>query len=185
DALRALVLLPKDVVLHLQGRSTGGTDGVHELASGLGISDRVRFHGPHEPEQAVAMAAPYSVGLCLERNICKNHQLTASNKLFDYHMAGLAVVCSDMPALRQIVQSSRGGLIFRNADPDDLCRTILRLYADMELLIKKQRNARLFAMEFGNEERQMEFFISEIDKLVVSGYHPYNGDFHHINEYSS
>jgi glycosyltransferase involved in cell wall biosynthesis len=166
DVLRALVLLPKDVILHLQGRSTGGTDGVHRLASSLKVSDRVRFHDPYEPEQAVAMAAPYSVGLCLERNTCKNNQLTASNKIFDYHMAGLAVVCSDMPALCQIVQSSRAGLTFKNANPDDLCRAILRLYSDKELLIEKQRNARLFAVEFGNEERQMNLLMSQIDELV-------------------
>jgi glycosyltransferase involved in cell wall biosynthesis len=169
DVLRALVHLPNDIVLHLQGRDASGTDGVRQLVLSLGISDRVQFHDPYEPEQAVAMAAPYSVGLCLERNTCKNHQLTASNKIFDYHMAGLAVVCADMPALCQIVQSSRAGLIFKNGDPDDLCGAILRLYSDKQLLIEKQRNARLFAMEFGNEERQMELLISKIDELVSCG----------------
>jgi glycosyltransferase involved in cell wall biosynthesis len=166
DVLRALVLLPKDVVLHLQGWSGIGTDGVRQLASSLGVSDRVRFHDPYEPGQAVTSAAPYSVGLCLERDTCKNNQLTASNKIFDYHMAGLAVVCSDMPALCHIVERSRGGLTFKNADPDDLCRAILRLYSDKELLIGRQKNARAFAMEVGNEERQMEFFINKIDELV-------------------
>ena len=106
--------------LHLQGRSAVGTKSVRQLVSSLGVSDRVQFHSPFEPEQAVTMAAPYSVGLCLERNTCKNHLLTASNKIFDYHMAGLAIVCSDMPALCQIVQSSRAGFTFKNGDPDDL-----------------------------------------------------------------
>src|SRR5262249_3945920 len=103
DVLRALALLPNDIVLHLQGRNGSGTDDVRQLVLSLGISDRVRFHDPYEPERAVAMAAPYSVGLCLEQNTCKNNQLTASNKIFDYHMAGLAVGCQGNPALVHVV----------------------------------------------------------------------------------
>jgi glycosyltransferase involved in cell wall biosynthesis len=167
DVLRALALLPKDVVLHLQGRCEKQTDDVRRLISSLGISERVQFLDPYQPEQAVAMAAPYSVGLCLERDTCKNHRLTASNKIFDYHMAGLAVVCSDMPALRQIVQESCGGFTFKNADPNDLCGTILKLYSNRKLLVEKQKNARRFATRYGHEDHQMNEFIEEVDTLVT------------------
>jgi glycosyltransferase involved in cell wall biosynthesis len=166
DILQALVHLPNDVVLHLQGRSSEGMHKLHELAHQLGIAQKVKFHEQYEPAEAVTMASPYSVGLCLERNTCVNHRLTASNKIFDYHMAGLAVVCSDMPALRQIVLKSRAGLTFRNSDPDDLCTTIYKLYENKTLLSEMQSNARAFAMDSGNEERQMELFISKVDQLI-------------------
>ena len=160
DALVALTSLPKDIALHLQGRMP--IDGGKALATRiaqLGVGERVFFHAPYLPEDAVNEASQYHVGLCLERAGIRNHELTVSNKIFDYHMAGLAVVASDLPALRSVLERSGGGLLFEPGSASDLAAKILALYNDRDSLNRFATSARRFAMNEGNREAEMKKFI--------------------------
>jgi glycosyltransferase involved in cell wall biosynthesis len=156
DALLALRELPGEIVLHLQGRLPN--DGGRALTSRierLELTERVRIHGPFLPHEAVCAASPYTVGLCLERPGVTNHELTVSNKIFDYFMAGLAVVASDLPGLREVVMRSGAGLLFEAGQPHDLAGCILQLHDDRELLRQQASNARVFALHEGNAEHEM------------------------------
>src|SRR5690242_6758657 len=127
--LSALKLLPESITLHLQGRLP--QDRGRELRrriDDLGISHRVNIYPPFMPNQAVSAAAGYHVGLCLEHGGIRNHELTVSNKIFDYMMAGLPVVASDLPGLRTVLEKSGAGLLFKPQDPEDLRQKILTLY---------------------------------------------------------
>jgi hypothetical protein len=82
--------LPVDVRLSVQGRpGPDGGSAVRERAAALGVAERVAILPPYAPRDAVAAAAAHDVGLCLERKGPRNHDLTVSNKMFDYHMAAL------------------------------------------------------------------------------------------------
>src|SRR5206468_9212097 len=118
DILLALQSLPEDIRLHVQGRlpSDGGA-AFRQSAMNLGVWDRITIHPPFAPHEAVLSAAHYHVGLCPERPGNRNHELTVSNKIFDYCMAGLAVIASDLPGLRTVVEKSQGGVVFRAGDP--------------------------------------------------------------------
>jgi len=47
-----------------------------------------------------------------------------------------AVVVSDLPAMRDIVQDGKTGLVVRQKSPEELAATILRLLADRSLARK-------------------------------------------------
>ena len=128
--------------------------------------DRVTIHPPYRPEDAVIEASRFHVGLCLERAGIRNHELTVSNKIFDYHMAGLAVIASDLPALRDIVQSSGGGLLYHPGDIKSLTEQILMLYRDQSKLQQLSSNARRFALSEGNREHVMRDFSSAAAPLL-------------------
>ena len=121
-------------------------------AASLGLGERVTVLPPHAPSAAVQSAAAFEVGLCLERRGPRNHELTVSNKLFDYHMGGLAILSSDLPALRAVIERSRGGLLFEPGDPASLALAIERLRASPALLHELQTNARRFALAEANLE---------------------------------
>jgi glycogen(starch) synthase len=159
EALVALTKLPADVMLHLQGRMPidSGAALKSRIAT-LGLDERVIFHLPYMPDDAVEEAAKHHVGLCLERRGIRNQELTVSNKIFDYHMAGLAVVASDLPGLRSLIERSHGGLLFEPGSADDLAEKILALHNDRTLLKRYAQNARDFALREGNREREMEKF---------------------------
>lgn len=159
EALVALTKLPGDVTLHLQGRmpADGGVALKARMAE-LKVQARVFFHAPYRPEDAVKEAARHHVGLCLERKVNRNHDLTVSNKIFDYHMAGLAVIASALPGLSGVIERSRGGLLFRPGSADDLAEKVAELRADPGLRQTLARNARDFALREGNRDREMEKF---------------------------
>jgi glycosyltransferase involved in cell wall biosynthesis len=159
DALVALTKFPDDVTLHLQGRlPTDGGAALRARIAELDLSARVIFHPPFAPELAVQEAARHHVGLCLERRGCRNHDLTVSNKIFDYHMAGLAVVASDLPGLRGVVERSGGGLLFAPGAVEDLTAKIQMLYRDADLRKQLADSARVFALREGNRETEMAKF---------------------------
>ena len=126
----------------------------------LGLGNRVVFHEPYAPEDAVKEAARHHVGLCLERKGNRNHDLTVSNKIFDYHMAGLAVIASDLPGLSSVVARSGGGLLFEPGSAQDLKQKILALYHDRAGLNTLAAKARDFALREGNRDVEMKKFCT-------------------------
>jgi glycosyltransferase involved in cell wall biosynthesis len=70
--------------------------------------------------------------------------------MFDYMMAGLAVLASDLPGLNDIIKRSRGGLLYQSGRSEDLAEKLMRLYDDRALLAELAANARSFALREGN-----------------------------------
>lgn len=168
DALQALVLLPGKVHLHLQGRQTPAA--AAELAARvtlLGLRERVHVLPAYAPHEAVRMAALYDVGLCLERKGPRNHDLTVSNKMFDYHMAALAVVTTDLPALMDVVHRSGGGIICRQSDAVSLADAIRTLLDSPQHLSELQRRARQFALATGNLETEIVKIATALKQAEV------------------
>lgn len=169
-ALAALTLLPEAVTLHLQGklpRDRGAE--LRRRIDDLGISHRVNIYAPFVPHQAVSAATGYHIGLCLEHGGIRNHELTVSNKIFDYMMAGLAVIASDLPGLRTVLEKSGGGLLFKPQDPDDLRQKILTFYDHPELLREKARKAREFALLEGHLDAEMKKFDRAFLAVLEAG----------------
>jgi hypothetical protein len=110
DASEAMTLLPAAVKLFLQGRlPTDGGTSLNKRIERLELVGRVVVLPPYSPESAVHQAALYDVVLCMERQGPRNHDLTVSNKIFDYHMAGLAVIATDLAGLADVVRRSGAG----------------------------------------------------------------------------
>ena len=162
DILRAMRSLPADIHLTLQGRlPLDGGATLRKLLADLGIMERVTIQPPFAPGDAVRSAALHDVGLCLEPRAYRNSDLTVSNKMFDYLMAGLAVIASDTAGQSEIIQRSGAGTTYPAGNADDLAARILDLYHDRRLLETMQAKARSFALSEGNLEH-------ELDKLTNS-----------------
>jgi hypothetical protein len=86
--------------------------------------------------------------------------------MFDYHMAGLAVIASDLPALRDVVDVSQGGLLYRPGDVKHLKMQIMSLYGDRSKLQELSSKARRFALAEGNLERVMKDLTAELAPLL-------------------
>lgn len=151
DVLAAMARLPSDVHLHLQGH-LGHDNGIalRQRIAELGIEAQVSVLPPHPPSAAVMSAARFDVGLCLERKGPRNHDLTVSNKLFDYHMAGLAVIAANLTGLATVIRRSGGGLLYDPGSVQALCEAVEALRSDPETLTRLQRNAREFALQEAN-----------------------------------
>ena len=68
--------------------------------------------------------ASADVGIIYYQNTCLNHYYCSPNKLFEYIMAGLPIIASDLYELRRILQSNHNGTVVANVDNGELPRVI-------------------------------------------------------------
>ena len=167
DAFIALSQLPADVHLYIQGRlPLSGRSEIEGRAKALGISNRISILPPYASQEAVEAAALYDIGLCLERKGPRNHDLTVSNKMFDYHMAGLAIVASDLLSLREVIVRSGGGLLYQAGSSDSLVSILRQLRDSPHMLEKMQQSARNFALTEGNLEKELEQLSNALSEAL-------------------
>lgn len=105
DAVRALPLLPDDVVLSLRGAWAAGYE--RELraeADRLGVGRRLRALPLCPPAEVVRRVAEHHVGLALEMGETVNRDLCVTNKLFTYLLAGLPFVATDTTGQRAVCE---------------------------------------------------------------------------------
>lgn len=165
DVLDAMVMLPATVNLYLQGRQTPAMSSeLTARVTARELQGRVHVLPPYMAHEAVQNAAIYDIGLCLERKGPRNHDFTVSNKMFDYHMAGLAVIATDLPALADVIKRSGGGVVCQPGDPRSLAATIDELLQSPDRLQDLRGEARRFALDVGN----IEIEIARISEAMIS-----------------
>ncbi len=89
-----------------------------KMSESLGIRDRVLFAGKIPQEALLRHTAGADIGLSLIDNVCENNFLALPNKLFEYIMAGLPVVVSDLPQMKEVVEKYRVGAVVPAGDAD-------------------------------------------------------------------
>ena len=132
DAVRALRLLPEDVVLSLRG---GWADGYEARLRGLaereGVGARVRVLGHCPPGEVVRRAAEHHVGLALEVPATVNRDLCVTNKLFTYLLAGLPAAASATTGQRAVCAAlPEATRLYPPGDASALAEAAKRLLAD-------------------------------------------------------
>lgn len=89
---------------------------LQQMVARAELDDRVRFLDPVPPDALLPVTASADVGITLLEDTCLNHRYALPNKLFEYLMAGLPVLASDLPAIRDVVATHEVGLL---VDPSD------------------------------------------------------------------
>jgi glycosyltransferase involved in cell wall biosynthesis len=119
------------------------------------LADRVTVEDPVPPAEVVAALRTHDVGLLFDRPLTVNAELSSPNKLFEYLMAGLAVVA---PRLRGLswIEDEGVGILAEPENPAALGAALRRLGEDRPLLAELRANARAVAIERYNAEAQRE-----------------------------
>ena len=102
----------------------------HVAEAGLG--DRIRFLNPVPPDALLPITASADVGITLLEDTCLNHRFALPNKLFEYLMAGLPVLASDLPEIRGVVETFDVGRVVDPAARTALVKTLQHMVDDKE-----------------------------------------------------
>ena len=105
--LKAMQQIP-DTVLLILGDGEQKIN-FQKLAADLGISDRLIFAGSIKQDELINYTAGADIGLSLIENISISYYHALPNKLFEYIMAGLPVLSSDLPQMKKIIDTYQVG----------------------------------------------------------------------------
>lgn len=111
--------------------STAFEKKIHELVFENGLEDKVVFKGKVPFEKIEEHLAKASIGIIPYLPV-PNHLVCLPNKLFEYMAAGVAVIASDFPHYRKVVESSNSGLMINPERPQSIAKAILTLLEDPE-----------------------------------------------------
>jgi len=111
-----------------------------QLSEQLGVNNRVHFLGTIPQDNLINYTAGADIGLVLIENISKSYYYALPNKLFEYIMAGLPVISSNLPQMKNIVENYEVGEIVELEKENDLTETITNLLTNKEKLKMYREN---------------------------------------------
>ncbi len=97
-----------------------------------GLTDRVKFFGPIPNEELLGWTAAADIGLCNIVNSSLSYYTSLPNKLFEYIIAGIAVIGSDSPEIGRIVQEEGVGEVCDPVDPEGLANATRTILQDLD-----------------------------------------------------
>ena len=97
-----------------------------------GLTDRVKFFGPIPNNELLGWTAAADIGLCNIVNSSLSYYTSLPNKLFEYIIAGIAVIGSDSPEIGRIVTEEGIGEVADPVDAEDLARATRTILADLD-----------------------------------------------------
>ncbi|HDY88155.1 MAG TPA: glycosyltransferase [bacterium] len=126
-----------------------------ELIAGKeNISEKIIFTDRYKPEDSIKILGDHDIGIIPYEDIVLNNIYSSPNKLFEYAMAGLAVVASNLPFIAGVVKENNMGEILPGTDPESIAESLNTLISDHERLILYKKNARKAAVESFSWEKQ-------------------------------
>ena len=95
-----------------------------------------------------------------------NNLLGTPNKLFEYMSAGIPVIASDFPYVREVVSQADCGLLVKPHSPSEIAKAMSQLLADPEDAKRRGRNGLRAARKRYNWQIEKQKLLSLYDVLL-------------------
>lgn len=167
DLLVSLSGLKYEAEVHLRGNPVEG----FEKWLGERVSEnwrsRIFLHTPVSNEELLSRIAEHDIGFAGEMKYAKSRDLTITNKILHYLLAGLAVVASDTSGQQEVASQSAGAvLLYPAGQPLILARNLNNLIGSPE----KLRIAKVAALRAAEQtfcwERQEETLLGSVQRAL-------------------
>jgi glycosyltransferase involved in cell wall biosynthesis len=107
------------------------------------------------PEQVLEYASAADLGLCLIEDSCLSYRLSLPNKLFEYIMAGIPVIVSDLPEMASVVGANQIGEVVAQLDSPAILTAIDRVLATDPSVLKDKLSLAAQRLCWETQEQQM------------------------------
>jgi glycosyltransferase involved in cell wall biosynthesis len=129
-----------------------------KLCSKLQLHKNVVFTGWIPFSQLTRILPTFSTGVVPSKKTLLN-EMVIPRKTFEYMAAGLPVVASNLPAIREVIKDNFSGMLFTPDDEIDLSEKLIELLTNEELYMKIQRNGIMIARQYNVNK--------EINKILI------------------
>ncbi|MDH3975266.1 MAG: glycosyl transferase family 1 [Deltaproteobacteria bacterium] len=161
DLFSALPLLKNRVEIHLRGKPIPEWKKWLETQVTGDWLNYIYIHPPVTNTELLSRAAEHDIGFAGEMKYCLNKNLTASNKIFHYLLAGLCVIASNTDGQVEIsLKAPAAFQIYTSGDSNALANVINNFMYNPTLLIAAKKAALIAARKHYNWENEKEKLIN-------------------------
>ncbi|WP_052888716.1 glycosyltransferase [Thermogemmatispora carboxidivorans] len=166
--VRAAPFLEPDVVIVMLGAAREPThQKLQKLISELGVEQRVKLLPPVPYEELLTWTASADLGLTLlPPDYSLSIRYCLPNKFFEYLMAGLPVLSSQLDVIAELIQAHQLGVVEPSLDPATVAATINRVIHDQEALERMRQHALEIAHREFNWNRE-QFHLFELYEALL------------------
>lgn len=132
-----------------------------KLAHKHGVGDRVIFAGSFSQKELINYTSAADVGLSLIENISISYYHALPNKLFEYIMAELPVLSSNLPQMKNIVDTYKVGEVVDLKNPQIIIDLLNKWSSDREQLSRFKSNCLQASKEL-NWQAEYERFRGDL-----------------------
>ena len=132
-----------------------------KLANEMNLINRVIFLGKLTQEELPKINASADVGVSLIENLSISYYHALPNKLFEYIMADIPVIVSNLPQMKEIVEKYDVGYVVEFDNKDELLLAIKKLSDDPDLHESKKQNCYIASQEL-NWEKEVTSLLKTI-----------------------
>jgi len=136
-------------------------DHYRKLAEEMKVSDRVFFLGKITQEDLPKITSAVDVGVSLIENVSISYYYALPNKLFEYIMADVPVIVSNLPQMKDIVDKYDVGYAVEFDNKDELISAIKKLTENESLRESKKQNCHIASQEL-NWEKEVTNLLKEL-----------------------
>jgi glycosyltransferase involved in cell wall biosynthesis len=169
--VRAAPFLGPDILIVMLGETAGETQlQLKALIASEGVTDRVKLLPPVPYEELLEWTASADIGLIIySPDDSLNVRMCLPNKLFEYLMAGLPVLASELDAVVDVIKTYDVGQVTYSLSPADVGVAITAMLADPIALADMRRHALEAArQEFCWEKEKLQLLLFYQNILAIS-----------------
>lgn len=131
----------------------------------LNLQQSVTIHGWLKHNQVDELMAQANVG-ALTYRVCPHWNHTIPNKIFDYMLAGLPVLATEVEPIKRIVNETESGLVCKDLDIKDIAEKLQMLrYPELRATLGKNG---VYAVQskynWSNDEKRLHAVIDSLAK---------------------
>jgi glycogen(starch) synthase len=160
----ALRLLPGHVLTLRGNGSAAYLSSLHAAARAREVTDRIVFEQAVPPEKVVEAASTAHFGLFCAPTNTRQNRLAMPNKMFEYLMAGLALIVTRDSEAAQFVERLGCGTTASDSTPEAIAEAIRDLRPDQ---IESMRLRGLMSARRYSWELEQEKLIELYDGLIT------------------
>jgi glycosyltransferase involved in cell wall biosynthesis len=137
----------------------GGGDMEGELKSMVlkkRLGNSVSFLGYIPTDELIQTAARADLGVVLFEPTSLNYRYALPNKFFEYIMAGIPVLASNIDTFKSYMETYQIGLTVDPSDVEEIKRTLTKMLTDRDMIIYWRKNAQKASQELNWESESLK-----------------------------
>jgi len=169
DLLAALPLLKHEAEIHLRGKPASGFESWLAQRTPEVWRGRIKVHGLVSNAELLSRIAEHDIGFAGETPLIRSRDLTITNKILYYLLAGLAVVASETAGQKEVAEQVPGGLsLYAPGNAVELAARLNLLLASPEALRQAKINVLAAAERTFCWERQEKELLRSVEMAMAS-----------------